>query len=117
MNQRKRTVWVVIHYEIMGLPELPWVDSVQFHVSSSLDKAEEYIHRNFVASHSWWQVHPHMVDYDEIHADIDEGEEVYYYSHRGTRLRAAPMKRSISAYRKFVARHPEWFPPHPPGQQ
>lgn len=109
MGQRKRTVWVVMHYEIMGLPGSPRVDSVQFHVSSSLEKAEEYLRGSRVSSHSWWQIHPHVVD----SADSDEGEEVHYYSHRGARLKAAPTKRSIAAYRKYAARHPERQPPSP----
>jgi len=112
MSRRTRTVWVVMHYEIMGLPASPWVDSVQFHVSSSLDRAEEYLRSLRVDAHSWWQVHPHVVD----SANFPEGDEVYYYSHRGTRLKAAPTKRSISAYRKHAARHPEWWPPHPQSQ-
>jgi hypothetical protein len=112
MSRRKQTVWVVMHYEIMGLPETPRVDSVQFHVSSSLAKAEEYIRRGLVDAHSWWQVHPHVVD----STDFDEGVEVYFYSHRGTPLKAAPMRRAISAFRKHVARHPEWWPPAPPSQ-
>lgn len=110
MSQRKRTVWVVMHYEVIGLPESPQVDSVQFHVSSSPAKAEEYIRGTRTASHSWWQVHPHAVD----SADFDEGDEVYYYSHRAARLRAAPTRRSITAFRRYAAHHPEWYPLHPP---
>jgi hypothetical protein len=110
MSQRKRTVWVVMHYELMGLPDSPRIDSVQFHVSSSLEKAEESLRSSHVSSHSWWQVHPHVVD----SADLDEGEEVYYYSHRGARLKAAPTRRPITAFRKHAARHPEWYPPQPP---
>jgi hypothetical protein len=111
MSQRKRTVWVVMHYEIMGLPDSHHVDSVQFHVSSSLEKAEESMRRSHVAAHSWWQVHPHVVDA----ADFGEGDEVFYYSHRGARLSAAPTRRAITAFRRHAARHPEWYPPHPPG--
>lgn len=107
MSQPKRTVWVVMHYEIMGLPEVPRVDSVQFHVSSSLERAEQYIRGTRTASHSWWQVHPHVVD----SADFDESDEVHYYSHRGARLTAAPTTRAIAAFRRHVARHPEWYPP------
>lgn len=110
MSRRKRTVWVVMHYEIMGHPESPRVDSVQFHVSSSLEKAEEYIRGVRTDPHSWWQVHPHVVD----SADFGEGDEAHYYSHRGTRLNAAPTRRSITAYRKQAARHPERHSPHPP---
>src|SRR5262245_16590315 len=106
MSQRKRTVWVVMHYEILGLPEAPHVDSVQFHVSSSREMAQEYVRRTSVASHSWWQVHPHVVD----STDCVEGAEVFYYSHRGTQLSAAPVKRSLTAYRRYAARHPEYFP-------
>ena len=110
MSQRKRTVWVVMHYEIMGDPDSPRIDSVQFHVSSSLEKAEEYMRSHYVASHSWWQVHPHAID----STDFGEGDEVYYYSHRSTRLKVAPIKRSITAFLKYAARHPEWYPPKPP---
>ena len=52
MGRRKRTVWVVMHYEIMGVPDAHRVDSVQFHVSSSLNKAEESIRSSRVDSHS-----------------------------------------------------------------
>lgn len=107
MDQRTRTVWVVMHYEIMGLPESPRVDSVQFHVSSTLEKAEAYIRGTRTDAHSWWQVHPHDIDPD----NLGEGGEVHYYSHRGARLRAAPTRRSISAFQKHAARHPEWWPP------
>jgi hypothetical protein len=112
MSQRKRIVWVVMHYEIMGLPESPHVDSVQFHVASTLEKAEEYTQRLETNPYGWWQVHPHVVD----NAEEGEGEEVYYFSHRGNRLKAAPIRRAISAFRKHAARHPEQWPPPPPNQ-
>jgi hypothetical protein len=112
MSKRQRIVWVVMHYEIMGLPDSPRVDSVQFHMSSSLNKAEEYIHSVHVDWHSWWQVHPHVIDAP----DYDEGEKVYYYSHRGTRLRSAPILRAITAFRKHTARHPDFYPSCPPKQ-
>jgi hypothetical protein len=88
-----------MHYEFMGLRRSPYVDSVQFHVSSSLAKAEEYVRKLHVQSHSWWQVHPHLVD-DPDHL-LDEGQEVYYYSHRGTRLKTAPWKRARAAFDKL----------------
>ncbi|MHC5540204.1 hypothetical protein ACYOEI_18450 [Singulisphaera rosea] len=110
MSQRMRTAWVVMHYEIMGLPDYYRIDSIQFHVSSSLEKAEEYMRRHFVSSYSWWQIHPHVVDT----TNYDEGREAYYYSHRVTRLKSPPMKRAIAAYRKYAAQHPEWYPPGPP---
>ncbi len=110
MSKRKRVVWVVMHYEIMGLPDSPRIDSVQFHVSSSLEKAEEYIRDVHVDSHSWWQVHPHVVDDPEF---VGEGEEVYYYSHRGTPLKSAPITRAIAAYRKHTDRYPEFYTSRP----
>ena len=110
MGKRKSIVWVVMHYEIMGLPESPRIDSLQFHVSSSLNKAEQYIRNLDVDSHSWWQVHPHEVDSD----DFDDGEKVYYYSYRGTPLKAAPKSRAVAAFRGHCARHPEFYPPQPP---
>jgi hypothetical protein len=110
MSERKRIVWVVMHYEIMGPVDSPWIDSVQFHVSSSLDRAEQYIRNTHVDSHSWWQVHPHVIDA----ADCGEGQEVCYYSHRGTRLRSAPITRAITAFRKHIARYADLFPSRPP---
>src|SRR5262245_15489714 len=105
MTKRKRTVWVVMHYEIIGLPKAPQVDALQFHVSSSLAKAESYIRRGWVDAHSWWQVHPHVVD----SKDPDEGEKVYYYTRRGRRLKAAPMKQAIAAFHRHVKRFPEFY--------
>ena len=110
MGKRRQTVWVVMHYEIMGLPDCPQVDSIVSHVSSSLSQAEEYIRRVYVDAHSWWQVHPHAVDT----ADFIEGEEVYFYSHRGKRLRNAPTNRAITAFRRHAARHPEFYRAGPP---
>ena len=70
MAKRKRTVWVVMHYEIMGSTKDPRVDALQFHVSSSLAKAAAYIKGCWVDAHSWWQVHPHIVDSE----NPDEGD-------------------------------------------
>ncbi len=110
MTHQKQTVWVVMHYEIMGPPDSPWPDSVQFHVSSSLEKAEEYIRSSNVAAHSWWQVHPHVLD----STDPDEGDKVHHYSHQGAPLTAAPTPQAIAAYRAYATRHPDRFPPHSP---
>ena len=94
-----------MHYEFMGLPDSPRVDSVQFHVSSSLRKAEGYIRKHHVDSHSWWQVHPHVIDT----ADFDEGVEVYFYSYRGAPLKTAPTRQALAAFKKHVARYPEFY--------
>jgi hypothetical protein len=66
----------------------------------------------WVDAHSWWQVYPFELDGTKF----DEGQEIYYYSRRGTRLKAAPQRRALSAFRKHVARHPEWWPPDQPSQ-
>src|SRR5262249_519773 len=113
-GQRKQRVWVVMHYEIMGRPELPHIDCAQFHVSSTLLKAEAYIRAVSVDAHSWWQIHPHVVDHP---LGSDEGDEIYFFSHRGTRLKSAPVQRAIAAYRRHAARHPELFPQHSPDWQ
>ncbi len=99
-KRRRVTVWVVMHYEILH-GEV--VDSVQFHVSSSLRRAEEYILKTYVVPWSWWQVHPHLVDHD-CDRDGDEGDEVYYYSHTGKSLKQAPVRRAISAFRRARAK-------------
>ena len=115
MNKRQQIVWVVMHYEYMGLPASPKLDSLQFHVSSSLKNAEKYIRSRGVDSHSWWQIHPHLVDFDDF--NLEEGEEVYYYSHRGTRLKSAPMKRAIAAFKRHCARYPEFYGPISPDEK
>lgn len=99
--KKQNTVGVVMHYEIMGVEPHVYVDSVQFHVSSTLKKAERYIKRCWVCPFSWWQVHPHIVD-----ADGDEGDEVHYYSHKGKALRQAPTKQAIRAYGQDRRRNP-----------
>lgn len=108
MKKERQTVWVIMHYEFMGLPESPHVDSVQFHVSSSLKKAEKYIRSRGVDAHSWWQIHPHVLDAEGVDEDT-EGNEVYYYSHRGTQLNSAPMKRASNAFLKHTARYAEFY--------
>jgi hypothetical protein len=106
MARRKQFVWVVMHYEIIGTPKAPQIDSIQFHVSSSLAKAEAYIRSCWVDAHSWWQVHPHEVNATDR---LNEGEEVYFYTRRGARLRSAPTAKAIAAFRKHVARYPEIY--------
>jgi hypothetical protein len=108
MNRRKQVVWVAMHYEIMGRPESPYIDSVQFHVSSSFAHAERYIRAMGVDSHSWWQVHPHAVD---CPPDLDEGDTVHFFSHRGTRLKAAPLRRAMAEFQKHVIRNPDIYGP------
>lgn len=108
MKKVKQVIWVIMHYEVMGLPENSHIDSVQFHVSSSRKKAEEYIRSSGVASHSWWQVHPHLLDAKGDDAVV-EGKEVYYYSHRGAPLKSAPIRRATNAFRKHTARYPEFY--------
>jgi hypothetical protein len=106
VKKHNRIVWVIMHYEFMGPPDSPHIDSLQFHVSSSLTKAEKYVSESGVDAHSWWQVHPHVVD-AKGDARITEGDETFYYSYRGTRLKSAPIKRAKTAYAKHVARFPE----------
>jgi hypothetical protein len=109
MKKRNQIVWVIMHYEFMGLPESPYIDSVQFHVSSSLIKAEKYVRERGVEAHSWWQVHPHLLD-AKGDAQNTEGDETYYYSYRGTRLKSAPIERARTAFHKHVARYPQFYP-------
>jgi hypothetical protein len=113
MKKDKQTVWVIMHYEFMGLPTAPHVDSVQFHVASSLKKAEKYVRSSWVEAHSWWQVHPHVLDAEGEELST-EGDQVYYYSHRGSKLKSAPMKRAAKAFRKHTARYPEFYCSAPP---
>lgn len=98
---KKPTVWVVMHYEFMRSKREVVVDSMQFHVSSSRRKAEEFIRKGSVDSWSWWQIHPHVVDDDDW---WHEGAEVYYYSYRGRPLLYAPFRQAMKAYEKEQAR-------------
>jgi hypothetical protein len=98
MKKRRKTVWVVMHYEYTRTGDALVIDCLQFHVSSSLKKAEEYIRSWWVYPFSWWQVHPHLVDDDDV--SWTEGKRVFYYSHKGTSLRAAPFKRAENAFKR-----------------
>ena len=95
MNKRRKTVWVVMHYEYIRWGGILLIDGVQFHVSSSLQMAEEYVRGVWVYPFSWWQVYPYILDDDDTGT---EGETVFYYSHKGTPLRAAPLKRAEKAF-------------------
>jgi hypothetical protein len=98
----KKPVWVVMHYEIIGEEPNLYVDALQFHVASSLRKAEAYVRGpRGVASYSWWQVHPLVVD------EYGDSDEVHYFSHTGRRLRKAPMTAAFSAKRRYLNAHPD----------
>jgi len=96
MKKNRKTVWVVMHYEYIRWGGIILVDGVQFHVSSSLKKAEKYLRGAIVFPYSWWQVYPYVLDDDTG----TEGETVFYYSHKGTPLRRAPYKRAESAFKR-----------------
>lgn len=94
-KRQPTTVYVIMHYEYF---EGGFIDCLQFHVSSSLKKAEAYFKVMRINDYSWWQVHPHVVDHNP--RESWEGEEVYYYSYRGKRLRQAPHKQAMKAWEK-----------------
>ncbi|HQR07610.1 MAG TPA: hypothetical protein PLN21_12350 [Gemmatales bacterium] len=101
MTKRKRPiVWVIMHYEIMFDDH---IDSLQFHVSSTRKKAEEYIDNHGMSHYSWWQIHSHRIDHD-FKNDGEEGVEVYYYSHTGRPLKSAPQKQALAAYQRAKKR-------------
>jgi hypothetical protein len=89
------TVYVIMHYEYF---EGGHIDCLQFHVASSLKKAEAYFKIVHVDPHSWWQVHPHVIDHNP--KDGWEGEEFYYYSYRGKRLKEPPHQQARKAWEK-----------------
>lgn len=93
MQRRQHTtVWVIMHYEFMFEGTM---DCLQFHVASSLNKAEKYIRKRSVMPYSWWQVHPYVIDDDR-----EEGIEVHYYSYRGTKLTKAPHQQAKKAFER-----------------
>jgi len=98
--------WVVVHHEFMGLPAEPRVDVVQSFVASSLAKAEACIRRRHTSAHGWWQIHAHRIDDDTA---TNDGLEVRFYSHRGTRLTRPPVARARAAFFRDVARNPGWY--------
>lgn len=101
MKKSKRSiVWVIMHYEIMFDDH---IDCLQFHVSSTRKKAEEYIRESGVTPYSWWQIHPHRIDHDS-RVDGEEGVEVFYYSHTGRPLKKVPQKKALVAYQRAKAR-------------
>jgi len=99
-KEKPITVWVIMHYEIMFDDH---IDGLQFHVSSTRMKAEQYINNSGIAPYSWWQLHPHRIDHDPK-SDGEEGIEVYYYSHTGRPLKSAPQKQALAAYQRAKAR-------------
>jgi hypothetical protein len=104
MPKKKQMVWVFMHYEYMGAGSSERIDSVQFHVSSSRRKAEKFVREMWVQPFSWWQVHPYVVDADDW---LSEGEEVYYYSHKGAPLRRPPYKRALRAWERDKVKNPD----------
>lgn len=89
LSKRKITVWLIMHYEFMFEGKL---DCLQFHVSSTLKKAEAYVKKSRVMPYSWWQVHRYVVD------DYADSDEVYYYSYLGRRLKKAPHDQALRAF-------------------
>jgi len=48
-------------------------------------------------------VHPHVLDAQD---DEREGEEIYYYSHKGTPLTRPPYKRAQKAWERDKIKNP-----------
>jgi hypothetical protein len=98
--------WVVVHHEFIGLPAESRVDVIQCHVATSLAKAEAYFRRRYTSAHGWWQIHAHRIDDETC---TNDGLEVCFYSHRGTRLTRPPIARAREAFFRDVARNPDWY--------
>jgi len=94
-NKKKTIVWLIMHYEFMFEGTL---DCLQFHVSSTLKKAEAYVKKSGMMPYSWWQVYPYVID------EHGDGDEVYYYSYKGKRLMKAPWKQARRAFDVAKAR-------------
>ncbi|HQR42179.1 MAG TPA: hypothetical protein PLX97_05830 [Gemmatales bacterium] len=92
------TVWVIMHYEYFYDGQ---IDCLQFHVSSTLKKAEAYMRRLYMAPYSWWQVHSYVIDND--HEKDWDDEQVHFYNNRGKSLKKAPHKQAMRAFEKANA--------------
>lgn len=89
-------VYVVMHYEFFTS-----IDSMVFHISSSLKEAEKYIEKMIVCSSSWWEVLPMKIDQD-INEELSEliVPKVFYYNYKGKSVKRRPVKQAIVAFGK-----------------
>jgi hypothetical protein len=95
---RKRTVFLVLHYEIMMHgSDIYWPDDIVSYVASSLAKALRYIKRVSVEEYSWWKIEEQAVD------GMDNPVHIGWYGRRGGKLKAAPYEKAIAAYKKCKA--------------
>lgn len=100
MTRKGKTAWVLTHCDIMGDAAKPHVDSLAWHVSSSLRKAEKYICSTIVSPTSWWEIREFQTDCpDRDNDDKSQLETVRYYSHKGARIACAPWNRAVKAFK------------------
>jgi hypothetical protein len=93
--RRKRTVFLVLHHEIMLRgQDCYFADEVVFYVASSLERAIQYIKRVSVEEYSWWEIEQLAVD------SMDDPIRVGWYGRRGGRLKAAPFDKSLAAFKR-----------------
>jgi hypothetical protein len=95
MAKRKKAIWVVVICEI-GDSSHHVIETIS-HVASSLRLAETNLREGWTAPFSWYRVERRLVD----DSDSDP-REVRYYSHKGRALKAAPEKRAIASFARFL---------------
>src|SRR5262245_18218591 len=92
---RKRTVFLILHHEIMTHgSDVYFADDIVSHVASTLNKALRYITRVGVAEYAWWEIQQGAVD------EMDDPVRVGWYGRRGAKLKAAPFKEALAAFKK-----------------
>jgi hypothetical protein len=98
-KSRAKTVYIILHHEIMGGREHPKDDEMLFYIASSLAKAIELIKRSYVCRWSWWEIQKVRMD------DFDWPTHVGYYGRRGGKLKQPPsFEMCVKLYLENMAR-------------
>lgn len=87
-------VFLVLHHEIMGLPESCRADEMVFFTCTSMKKALESIKKSSVEPWSWWEIQVQEMD------SLEWPEHVGYYGRRGGKLAKPPYDKCVEIFKK-----------------
>jgi hypothetical protein len=98
MKKQITILYSVLHHEIFENGERGYrADEMLFYITSSMEKALEFIKSSGVAPYSWWEIQVSQLD------EREWPEHVGWYGLRGGKLKAQPYQKCVELYKKCKA--------------
>ncbi|WP_397569526.1 hypothetical protein [Schlesneria sp. T3-172] len=85
-------IFLILHHEIMGVPDNYRADEMVFYTARSLRKALELIKKTYVSRWSWWEVQVSELD------DTEWPDHVGYFGPRGGKIVKPSFEKMVAIF-------------------